>query len=288
MKFNKIITLLVLCIIALSLVASVYGIFSNQGQGQYEFKSIQGETVSIYGKGLYKNDSISIVAQGKAQDIVTLILGIPLLTISLYLTRKGLLKGRLLLTGTLGYFLYTYMSYTFLWMYNSLFLMYVMLMSASFFAFILSIMSIDIKKLSLAFNEKLSVKFVGWFQIFLAVFIGLLWLGKIVSSLVSGTMPTGLEHYTTLVIQGMDLGFIVPTAVLSGILIIKRNYYGYLLSSVIIFKGITMATALTAMVIGQAIAGVQMSIVEILIFPMFNVIAMYAAFLLLSNVNEKV
>jgi len=286
-RFNKIVSLLVLCIIILSLIASLYGVFSNQGQGLYEFKSLQGDTVSIYGKGLYKNDSVSIVAQGKAQDIVTMLLAVPLLLISLYLMRKGSLKGRLLLTGTLGYFLYTYITYTFLWMYNSFFIVYVILMSASFFAFTLSMMSIDIEKLSLSFNNKLPVKFIGGFQIFLAVAIGLLWLGKIVPSLINGTPPLGLEHYTTLVIQGMDLGFIVPTAFLSGVLLIKRNSYGYLLSSVIIFKVITMATALTAMVIGQAKAGVPMSLIEIFIFPIFNVLAFYTAFLLLNNVNEK-
>lgn len=287
MKFRKTITILVLCIAILALAASAYGIFSTQGSGQYEFKSVHGQVVSIYGKGLYKNDSVSIVAQGKAQDIVTLILGIPLLLISLNLSRKGLLKGRLLLTGTLGYFLYTYISYTFLWMYNPLFLVYVALMSMSFFAFALSMMSFEIKSIGTAFSPRLPVKFIGGFQIFFALVLSMLWLGMIVPTITKGTVPTQLEHYTTLVIQGMDLGFIVPLAFISGVLLLKRENFGYLLSSVIIMKGLTMGTSLTAMIIGQAAAGIQMSLLEMALFPTFNLIIILCLILLLKNINDK-
>ncbi|SHH75180.1 hypothetical protein SAMN02745135_01960 [Caloranaerobacter azorensis DSM 13643] len=223
MKFRKTISLLTLCIIILYFIAASYGILSDNGNGQYEYKSIHGKTISIYGKGLYKNDSVSVASQAIAQDIVTIILGIPLLIISLYLSRKGLIKGRLLLTGTLGYFLYTYTSYSFLSMYNSLFLIYVMLMSLSFFAFTLAMMSFDIQDLSLYFDEKLPVKFLGCFLIFIAFAIGMMWLGRIVPSLINNTLPNGLEHYTTLVIQALDLGFLVPTGIISGILVIKKE-----------------------------------------------------------------
>ncbi|MBA1334922.1 MAG: hypothetical protein HPY66_0543 [Firmicutes bacterium] len=287
MKFKKPISILVLCIAVLSLVAAAVGILSNQGPGQYEFESIHGETVTIYGKGIYQHDSIAVVAQGIAQDIATMLLGVPVLIISLYLSRKGLLKGRLLLTGTLGYFLYTYISYAFLWMYNPLFLVYVILMSASFFAFILSMMSFDIEGLRSSFNEKLPVKFVGGFQIFIGAAVGMLWLGRIIPPLINNTIPFGLEHYTTLVIQAMDLGFIVPAAVLSGVLILKRKPFGYLLSSVIIMKGITMLTSITAMIIGQAYAGVPMSFVEMAMFPLFNLITIYCLVLILKNIDEK-
>lgn len=287
MKFKKTISWLVFCIVVLALIASIIGLFSNQGSGEYEFKSIHGETVNIYGKGIYQYDSVSMVAQGKAQDVVTIVLGIPLLIVSLYLSRKGSLKGRLLLTGTLGYFLYTYMSYVYLWMYNPLFLVYVILMSTSFFAFTLCMMSFNLEKLSLHFSKSMPVKFVGGFQVTFAILLTLLWLGRIIPSLIKGTAPLGLEHYTTLVIQGMDLGFIVPVAFLSGVLVLKRKPLGYLLSSVIIIKGLTMGTAITAMIIGMINAGVKVSIVEIAMFPIVNLIIIYCLILIFKSINEK-
>lgn len=287
MKYNRLISLLVVCIVILSIFASVIGIFSNGGPGAYQIESFRGETINIHGIGLYSDDSVSLVAQGIAQDIVTLALGNPLLILSLCMLLKGSLKGRLLLTGTLGYFLYTYISYVFLWMYNSMFIVYVVLMSASFFAFTLSILSVDINNLSSSFNTKLPVKFLGGFQIFFAIALCLLWMGKIIPTIINGTVPVGLEHYTTLVIQGLDLGFIVPIALLSGVLLIKRKPFGYLLSSVIIMKGFTMGAALTAMIISQYFAGVSMSIIEIVMFPIFSLIIFYCMILLLKNIDDK-
>ena len=287
MKYNRSISLLVLCIVVLSVFASIIGIFSNAGPGAHEIESFRGETIAIHGRGLYREDSISIVAQGTAQDIITLVIGIPLLIVSLRMLLKGSLKGRLLLTGTLGYFLYTYISYVFLWMYNPMFIVYVILMSASFFAFTLSIISVDINNLSSAFNRKLPVKFLGGFQIFFATALLLLWMGKIIPTFKNGTVPVGLEHYTTLVIQGLDLGFIVPIALLSGVLLIKRKPFGYLVSSVIIIKGFTMGAALTTMIIGQYIAGVAMGVLEIIMFPIFSLIIFYCMILLLKNIDDN-
>jgi hypothetical protein len=285
MKYSRLISLLVICIVILAIFASTVGIFSSAGSGAYQIESFRGEIIKIHGRGLYSNDSVSVAAQGIAQDIVTVALGIPLLIASLYLSLKGSLKGRLLLTGTLGYFLYTYISYVFLWMYNPMFIVYVILMSASFFAFTLSMMSFDVNNLSSAFDKKLPVKFLGGFQIFFAAALCLLWMGKIIPTITNGTVPVGLEHYTTLVIQGLDLGFIVPLALLSGLLVIKRKPFGYLLSSVIIMKGFTMGAALTAMIIGQYLAGVSMGIIEIIMFPMFSLLIFYCMILLLKNIK---
>ncbi len=284
MKNKRIVNTLVLIIGILSIIAALYGIFSTGGTGERKFISVFGEEITLYGKGIYQNDSIAVVAQGLAQDYVTLILGVALLLISLWQYNRENLKGKLLLVGILGFFLYTYMSYTFLWFYNPMFLVYVAIMSCSLYAFILTIMSVDVNSLKDHFNKNMPVKLLGSFQIFLGVSIGLLWIGKIVPALINGTIPVGLEQYTTLVIQGMDLGFVVPTAILSGILLIKKNNYGYLFSSVIIIKGVAMLTSLSAMIISQAIAGVKMSIIEIIMFPMFNILIIICLIILFKNI----
>lgn len=286
-KYKKTIILLVVGIVMLSCIASIAGLFIGGGTGEYDLTTMNGEIVKIYGSGLYKNDSISVVAQGKAADLVTLILGIPLLVLSLYLSSKDSFRGRLILIGTLGYFLYTYMSYSFVWMYNSLFIIYVILMSLSFYAFVLCFISFDVERISSMFQKSLPVKFLGGFQFFIGFGIGILWLGRLLPSVFEGKIPYGLEHYTTLVIQGMDLGFIVPTAFLSGILLIKRKPFGYLLTSVIIIKGITMLTCISAMILNQVRNKVTMSIVEIVIFPAFNLLAFICLVILMKNIRGE-
>lgn len=283
MKYKKSITVLTVIIITLALIATAYGIFSGGGQGSFEFKSLHGETVKLYGKGLYKNESVSMAAQAIAQDIVTLCLGIPLLLIALGLARKGLLKGRLLLAGMLGYFLYTYASYSFYAMYNSLFLIYVTLMSASFFAFTLTMMSFNIEKMNSSFSPKLPVKFIGGVLIFVAVLVALMWLKRIASP----NVPEGLEHYTTLIIQALDLGFIVPAGILAGILIIRRKVFGYLLSSVIVIKEAALLTVIIAMLISQMTAGVKIGVPELVMFPAFTLMVIYCMYLIMKNVKEE-
>ncbi|MBT2697383.1 hypothetical protein J7E79_08155 [Bacillus sp. ISL-40] len=287
MKNQKSISMLVFVITLLSIIATSYAIFPNQGAGEYEYKSIFGETVSIYGKGLYKHDSVSMAAQAIAQDYVTLFFGVPLLVFSLYLSRKGLLKGHLLLTGTLGYFLYTYASYSFLSMYNSMFLVYVILMAASFFAFTLAMMSFEIAKLPLSFKEKLPVKIIGGFLLFASFVFGMMWLGKIVKPLMNHTPTEGIEHYTTLVIQALDLGFVVPVGIISGILLIKRKPFGYLLASVIIIKDITLLTALSAMIFLQIQAGVEVSSAVVVLILLLNIVVIYLMYLILKNITEE-
>lgn len=289
MRNKKVITALVIIIAILSFVASAMGVFSGRGDAveEHQFLSLHGENIGLHSRGIYQNDSVSVAAQGIAQDAVTLILGIPMLLISLILARKGLLKGRLLLTGTIGYFLYAYISYTFLSMYNSLFLVYVMLMSACLFAFILCIISFDITALKISFSPKLPVRFIGGFQLFIAFILFMMWMGRIVPPMMARSIPMGLEHYNTLVIQALDLGVIVPAAILSGIMIIRKKEIGYLLSSIIIIKGLTMLTAISAMLVGMINAGVEVSIVELTVFPLFNLIAVFCMVVLLKNINEK-
>lgn len=61
--------------IVLSLIGSLCGVFSSADRGSYEFTSLHGEKVTIFGKGIYQHESVSVASQAIAQDIVTIVLG---------------------------------------------------------------------------------------------------------------------------------------------------------------------------------------------------------------------
>jgi hypothetical protein len=287
MKFRKTILLLSVLVLCLSLFAASYGVFSTSNlDGKHEFISWTGEQVELYGFGLYKNDSVSGAEQEIAQDIVTLVLGIPILLLSLFHVGRGSMRGRFLLAGTLGYFLYTYASYSFLSTYNSFFLIYVLLMSASFFAFLLTLMSFDLQTLKSYFQAKTPVKFIGGLLIFISVAVLLMWLSRILPSLVTEKFPYGLDHYTTLVIQSLDIGFIVPGGIVAGILLIKRKAFGYLLAPVFVIKAVTLLTAITMMSIKMRVAGIETSMMEVGLFTFFNLLSFYGIILILKNIKE--
>lgn len=272
-------------IVILSIIASAYGILSNQIVNEnHTVTSIFGDTITLYGKGLYHHESVTMAAQVKAQDIITLFLAIPALLYSLYQTNKGSLKGEFLLTGILGYFLYTYTSYCFVAMYNEFFLIFTLLMGLSFFGFILNIKHLYMKEIKFSFLSKKSQKRIAYFMIFFGVIIALLWLSRIAPTF-RGQAPEGIEHYTTLPIQALDLGIIVPSAFISGYSLLKGEKTGYLLTPILIIKGITMLLAIDAMMISMVISNVGISIVELIVFSLFTIIFSFILYLFIKKMK---
>ncbi|MGD8620891.1 MAG: hypothetical protein PVH60_02980, partial [Anaerolineales bacterium] len=108
MRYQKQLSWLIPLIFVFALFAISMGLFYQNPGEPYEFTSHRGETVTINGRGLYAYDTLSMAAQQQGNDMVTLGVGLPLLAISTWLSFRGSLRGRLLLTGTLGFFLYTY------------------------------------------------------------------------------------------------------------------------------------------------------------------------------------
>jgi hypothetical protein len=128
MRKSNVIVWLSALICLLGLVAAGGDLFWPDGGNPFVFTTLRGESVQIYGRGLYRYETLFTGAMYRGQDAVTLVLGLPLLVLSTLFYRRGSLRGRLLLTGMLAYFLYVYVSMAFNAAYNSLFLVYVALM----------------------------------------------------------------------------------------------------------------------------------------------------------------
>lgn len=287
MKNQSALKRLVPLIFVLALIAASAGLFYQTPGEPYSYTNHRGETVMINGHGLYYYDTVSTVAQMQGNDLVTLVVGLPLLAISAWLAFRGSLRGRLLLAGTLGFFLYTYMSMAMLTAYNSLFLVYVALFSLSLFAFVLSMMAIDLDRLPGYFSPGLPRGWIVGVLFAVGGFLLVAWMGRIVPALLQNQTPA-LENTTTLVIQTMDLGLIVPLAIMSGILLLRRSTWGYLLASVAVLKGLTMALAVSAMGINMALQGVLDSPVLLAIFLVLTLLNLVMAVLLLKNVDTHI
>ncbi len=288
MKYQKPISILVICIAVLACIAASAGIFSSGGQGAYEFTSVHGQKVEIYGRGIYHHMATSMVPDGIAQDVVTMGMGIPLLLIALYFSRKGSLRGRFLLSGTLLYFWFTYIVYLMMVMYNEFFLVYVGLTSMSFFALVLVLLSFDVPRLGSCFGSKLPVKFIGGFLIFIAVAVGGMWLSRVIPTLTDGIIPTEVLHNTTLVVQGLDLAFLLPLCFVAGVLLIKKNPFGFLLAPLMTHFLMIMMTAIAAKVVGQMLLGVEGVLPVLIGFSLFAIMAALCSIVLAKNVTRKV
>jgi hypothetical protein len=280
--YNRKIDCLVIAIaIVASIVAAIGLFYSSPVNAGRQVETISGQMVELYGRGIYHNDSLSMAVQAKGQDLVTLFLGVPFLIYSLYLNRKNRLLGRFFLTGMLAYFLYSYAIYCISGSFNSLFLLYVVITGLAFFAFIACMTSFDLSQIKEKFKAKLPVKYLGISNIVFAVLIGVNWLGR----LKAPTSATSLEHYTTFPIQAMDLGIVLPVIVFSAVMLIKKQNWGYLLMPIMTMKALTLLIALDAMILFMRLNGVEVSVVEMIIFPLYSLVVGFNFYLIQKNIK---
>lgn len=286
MKPNTIVIRLALIIIPLALLAAGAGVLW-QGTGEsYPFETLRGETVMIRGHGLYRYDTVLSSSQEVGQDVVTLLIGIPLLITGVVLSRKGTLRGQLLLTGAFGYFLYTYGAMSFLTAFNPLFLVYVALFSLSLFGFILAMMKLDVGEVTRRISDGFPRRAISIYFIAIAVFLSLAWLGIVTLPSLTWTPPYGLESAITLVIQAIDLGVIVPVSFVAAALLSRKSGWGYVLSAVLLIKVIMMGAALIAMIIGQLVAGLEIPIVTSVFFVLISVSGIIFGIITLRNIRD--
>jgi hypothetical protein len=285
MKNKKALTIIIPLIILLALLAAGMGLFDQTPGEPYPFTSHRGETVMINGRGLYYYDTVSSAAQQQGNDVVTLFVAIPLLAVAARMTIRGSLRGRLLLTGTLGFFLYTYLSMSMLTAFNGLFLVYVAIFGLSLFAFILCMMSFNLEDLPHHFSDRLPRGWIAVLLFIIGAFLALTWLQRVLSPIFQNTVPL-LDNGITMVIQAMDLSLIVPLAVLSGILLLRRSAWGYLLTSVFLLKTIALGLAVSAMVVNMTLAGVPEGAEIAIPFVVITILNLMAAFSLWKNIQD--
>jgi hypothetical protein len=269
------------------MVAAIVSIFSIGGT-PIEVESIHGETFNLHNHGVYRYDTVSVAMQAIAQDFVTVIIWGSLLIFALIKLNAKNELSKLLLLGLLGYSFYAYMSYSFLSHFNELFLLYVFNMSLSLYLLIRSLALLDMEEIKTYYQKPLPIKRTVTFLLVVGLMLSLMWLARILPGLKPNTQPEGLETYHTLVIQAMDLGFIVPLSFLSAYYLIKRTALGYILTSILLFKGAALFTAVATMALVQAFMDESANYVEIGIFLVLTAIAFYISILFFSrSMNTK-
>lgn len=264
MRYSPAIVWLALLIAILALAAAGAGLFWQAGGSAFDFTTLRGETATIFGQDLYRYDTLFFAGGFRGQDAVVLLIGLPLLAIATWTYRRGSLRGGFLLRGTLGYFLYTYASMALSAAYNSLFLLYVALFSASLFAFVLAFSVFDADVLAGRYGKRLPRRGPAIFMLISGLVVLTVWGSPLVAALVRNEPPDGLDSYTTLFTHAVDMGVIGPAAILAGIFILRGRMAGYLLLAGLIVLEIMLAPLIIAQTIFQNSLGLTLTPGEII------------------------
>lgn len=242
----------------------------------------------LFGTDLYIHDSISIVAQMMGQDLITLIVVVPLLLGSLYLISKNSLRGQLIWMGSLFYFIYSYASMSFLASYNQLFLVYVAIFSLALYTFLWQLVTLDVKNVKNNFTDGSINNVCAAFLIIMGIMLAFMWLKMILESIITGNAPISLENYTTLVIQALDLGIIIPAAILTGYLLINKNAWGYALASIFLIKVSLLGTAILSMILFMLQRGVSVVLGQIVFFVLVTILGILIAAAFYNKINGEI
>ncbi|HYF75588.1 MAG TPA: hypothetical protein VD973_00495 [Symbiobacteriaceae bacterium] len=203
----------------------------------------------IFLPGLYR-DSQYMVAQAVGQDVVTLFIVVPALAVTLFYVRRGSSRATLAWIGLLGYMLYTYTTFPFGAAFNPFFLIYVALFSLSIAAMITALSSLDIAVWRARFDSTTPIRSVAIFLFFISLMVTALWLPEVIRYLMTGNLPASMVQadIPTNFVYVMDLGVVVPLAVVTGVLLWRKQPWGFVLSGLVLVKALTMGLALLMMI----------------------------------------
>lgn len=263
-------TKLVLCLALATIAAAAAPFLFRHGPGPAHHVSLRGEEVTTYGVGPYRDMPRDVAVQGLAQDAVTLVFAVPALFVTLLWARRAARAGHVALSGVVAYLFVQYVLYLAMAMYNELFLLWVLLVLLSSQALFRLLLAAPPTSFASTRVSARSRRYVGGFLIVNGALITLLWLQVIVPPLLDGSLyPAGLDHFTTMIVQGFDLSLFLPVSFLAGYAYLKRRAHGDLLAPVYaVFLTLQMLALLAKIVWMNAIgvsAGPALVIIPLLL-----------------------
>jgi len=269
-----------LIIIVLGTITSSIGLLYTTGGKAFDFVNQYGETVKIYGDGLYAHDSYFAAPIFRGTDFTIICFVIPILIVALMLDiKKKTLKSRLFLMSVISVFTYYSASIAFGVTYNMLHLVYIALFSASLFGLIISMGSLEKKQMEQSIGDALPYKGIYIFLALTGIALIVAWLPDIINSLVTGGSLELIEVYTTSVTYVLDMGVVAPAALICLFQLKKRRGMGYALLAMLLTVCSIVGIMLPIQTAFQVSAGIELPFAAIVTkVASFVVLAFFALY----------
>jgi hypothetical protein len=196
-------------------------------------------------RGLYR-DNLFVKSAWYGNDWVTLTLAVPLLVLALIEAMRGSRRAMLLWLGMLAYSVYNYAFYVFGSVLNAFFLVFVALFTASLYALIFGLTSLDAEAIAQAFSPRTPARRISVYMFLWAIVLSGLWVFQSLDFAYTGELPeiVLVTNYPTNVTAILDLSLMVPAVFLSAWLLWHRQAWGYSLAVIMNVKGALYALVL--------------------------------------------
>ncbi len=198
----------------------------------------------LYPTAVYPTDEL--LQSFVPNDVVNLLIGLPILLGSVWLARRGRLVGLLLWPGALFYVFYTYVVYVLSMPLNPSFLLHLALVTSSAYAMIGLVASIDgdavRHRLAGAVPERAGGGVLAG--------LGVLIFARVVAVLVGALISRAPVAATELALHVSDF-MLAPAWVIGGALLWRREPLGYVAGLGLLFQASTLFVGLIVVLILQ-------------------------------------
>ena len=278
---NNILIVLNIVTILLVLVVTITGILSfDPGQSYYAMNQY-GESIRIWGSGIYSHDSFFKAPIHIGTDFTVLFVVVPLALYSFTKFRKEQSVERYIQNfGYISLLLYYSACLAFGVTYNRLHLVYILLFSTCLFSF--NVLLAFFYKMENEENREENSFFTKGMKVFLvlsgfSLFVA--WLPDIIPTLIKDSPLALIEVYTTEPTYVLDMGIISPLMFITYYLCKKEKFIGYVLFRMILIVCQIIAIILTLQTVFQILAGIELPIpaliTKVFIFIILAAFALY-------------
>ena len=208
--------------------------------------------------GLYV-DAPNWAQQARGTDLATLFLAVPVLAVGLWRATRGSSAGRLAVMAGLLYLVYNYAIFAFAVAMNPLTAVHIAIFGLSLWSLLLAgRVAVDEAE---GVTEHLNRRAAGALLIGVAAMFGLLWLGQIATTTMTGVLPPDLlkAGISSNPVYALDLAFFLPLCALAGIGLLRRTGAAAYAFSMLIWVALMGAGVVGGFLL-MALAGDQIAV----------------------------
>lgn len=240
--------------------------------------------VGLLRPDVYRDNAL-VSAAWLGNDLVTLVVFVPLLVVAIVRCAAGSERWRLTLLGLLLYAFYGYAFYLFGAAFNALFLVYVAITAASGYGLLLGLLSVDAARIARAFSPAVPARGVGGFMIVVAAVLGAFWITTSGAFVFSGTPPAMVQAtgHPTNVTGALDLIIVVVLGFVGGLWLRQRRPWGYVIGVIWTVKGALYMLALSYASVAAWLIGPATDLAQLGLWGPIGVGSAVAAFALLRR-----
>jgi len=271
---------------ALAGLAALLGVFA-RGDGSFvTVTSPRGVTYQMATSGVYAYNSHEVVAEGAGWDVFALFVAVPALLLVAYLMARRPFAARLAAIGLFGYCLYQYLEYSMTWAFGPLFPVFIAIYSLSLAGIVW--FGVETARAGVLghFSSNYPRRSLTALNVTMGSLLALLWIGRITTGLGGDLAATGIEGETTLVVQALDLGLVVPTALFVAYLVWRGSAAALAIGAAYVVTAVAMSAALVAMMVSASIVNGDIALPPIVIFGGFTVWAAWIAARIYRGIRE--